>query len=66
MRKFEGLSDFFRNATDEEKREVYVEVIERANEEQLKIIEKAEEIEEIEQSTTRKEPKPADERPTEV
>jgi len=44
MRKFEGLSDFFRNATDEEKREVYLEVIKKANEEQLKIIEKAKEI----------------------
>lgn len=48
MRKFEGLSDFFRNATDEEKREVYLEVMEKANEEQLKIIEKAKEIEEDE------------------
>lgn len=46
MRKFEGLSDFFRNATDEEKKEVYLEVIQKANEEQLKIIEKAKEIEE--------------------
>ena len=45
MRKFEGLSDFFRNATDEEKREVYLEVIEKANEEQLKTIEKSKEIE---------------------
>lgn len=48
MRKFEGLSDFFRNATDEEKREVYLEVIQKANEEQLKIIEKAKEIEDNE------------------
>lgn len=46
MRKFEGLSDFFRNATDEEKREVYLEVMQKANEEQLKIIEQAKEIEE--------------------
>lgn len=46
MRKFEGLSDFFRNATDEEKREVYLEVMQKASEEQLKIIEKAKEIEE--------------------
>ena len=44
MRKFESLSDFFRNATDEEKKEVYLEVIEKANEEQLKTIEKAKEI----------------------
>lgn len=41
MRKFEGLSDFFRNATDEEKREVYLEVINKANEMQRKIIEEA-------------------------
>lgn len=45
MRKFEGLSDFFRNATEEEKIEVYLEVIEKANEEQLKTIEKAKELE---------------------
>jgi len=45
MRKFEGLSDFFRNATEEEKQEVYSEVIEKANQEQLKVIEKAKEIE---------------------
>jgi len=32
MRQFEGLSDFFRNATDEEKKEVYLEVIEKAKE----------------------------------
>lgn len=44
MPQFESLSDFFRNATDEEKREVYLEVIEKANEEQLKTIEKAKEI----------------------
>lgn len=44
MRQFEGLSDFFRNATDEEKREVYLEVIEKANEEQLKVIEKQQEV----------------------
>ncbi|WP_391559720.1 hypothetical protein [Robertmurraya sp.] len=62
MRKFEGLSDFFRNATDEEKREVYLEVMQKANEEQLKIIEKAKELKEIEQSTTRKESQSADER----
>lgn len=46
MRQFEGLSDFFRNATEEEKREVYLEVIEKANEEQLKVIERAKEIKE--------------------
>lgn len=46
MRKFEGLSDFFRNVTDEEKREVYSKVIEKVNEEQLKTIEKAKEIKE--------------------
>ncbi len=51
MRKFEGLSDFFRNATDEEKREVYLEVMEKASEEQLKIIEKAKEIERDKEST---------------
>lgn len=39
MRKFEGLSDFFRNATDEERREVYLEVIQKANEMQNKVIE---------------------------
>jgi len=46
LRQFEGLSDFFRNATEEEKREVYLEVIEKANEEQLKVIERAKEIKE--------------------
>lgn len=51
MRKFEGLSDFFRNATDEEKRKVYLEVIQKANEEQLKIIEKAKELEERDEET---------------
>ena len=51
MRHFEGLSDFFRNATDEEKQEFYSEVIERANQEQLEVIEKAKEIKELEQST---------------
>ena len=50
MRKFEGLSDFFRNSTDEEKQEVYSEVIEKANQEQLKVIEQAKEIKELEQS----------------
>lgn len=44
MREFKGLSDFFRNATDEEKKEFYLEVIQKANEEQLKIIEKAKEL----------------------
>ena len=51
MRKFEGLSDFFRNATDKEKQEVYSEVIEKANQEQLKVIEQAKEVKELEQST---------------
>ena len=46
MRQFEGLSDFFRNATDEEKQEVYLKVIEKSNQEQLKIIEQAKEIKE--------------------
>lgn len=48
MRKFEGLSDFFTNATDEEKREIYSEVIQKANEEQLKVIEQAKETEDNE------------------
>ncbi len=52
MRKFEGLSDFFRNATDEEKREVYLEVIEKANEEQIKTIEKAKEMKERDKEST--------------
>ena len=52
MRQFEGLSDFFRNATDEEKQEVYSEVIEKANQEQLKVIEKAKEIK-FDKETTR-------------
>lgn len=41
MRKFEGLSDFFHNATDEEKEEFYLEVIDKANEMQRQIIEEA-------------------------
>lgn len=53
MKQFNGLSDFFRNATDEEKREVYSEVIEKANAEQLKIIEKARETREIDKEATR-------------
>lgn len=43
MREFRGLSDFFRNATDEDKREVYLEVIQKAAEEQLRTIEKVKE-----------------------
>lgn len=39
MRKFEGLSDFFHNATPEERQEVYAEVLRKANEEQRKILE---------------------------
>lgn len=41
MRKFEGLSDFFHNATDEEKKEFYLEVIDKANEMQRQVIEEA-------------------------
>lgn len=52
MRQFEGLSDFIRNATDEEKQEVYLEVIKKANQEQLKVIEKAKEIK-FDKETTR-------------
>lgn len=48
MRKFEGLSDFFHNATNEEKREIYAEVMKKATEEQLKIIEQAKEMKEDE------------------
>jgi hypothetical protein len=39
MKEFEGLSDFFRNASEEEKREVYLKVIEEANKQQVEIIE---------------------------
>lgn len=39
MREFKGLSDFFLNATPEEKKEVYAEVIRQASEEQRKILE---------------------------
>lgn len=49
MRKFEGLSDFFRNTTDDEKREVYLEVIQKANEMQDKVIEEAK----LEKGTTK-------------
>ncbi len=45
MRKFEGLSDFFMNATDEEKREVYLEVIDKAIIKQNETLDKAKEIE---------------------
>jgi hypothetical protein len=44
MKEFKGLSDFFRNATDEEKHEFYSLVIKKANEEQLKVIEEANKI----------------------
>jgi len=39
MREFKGLSDFFLNATPEEKKEVYSEVLRQASEEQRKILE---------------------------
>ena len=39
MREFKRLSDFFLNATPEEKKEVYTEVIRQANDEQRKILE---------------------------
>lgn len=39
MREFKGLSDFFLNATSEEKKEVYAEVIKQANDDQRKILE---------------------------
>lgn len=39
VREFKGLSDFFLNATPEEKKEVYAEVLKQANEEQRKILE---------------------------
>jgi len=46
MKQFEGLSDFFLNATEEEKTEVYLKVIEEANKQQIEIIEAAKEKEE--------------------
>lgn len=46
MKKFEGLSDFFRNATEEEKTEIYLKVIEEANKQQIEIIEEAKEKQE--------------------
>lgn len=46
MRTFEGLSDFFRNATEEEKEEVYMRVIEKAIQRQNKVIEQCKEVEE--------------------
>lgn len=39
MREFKGLSDFFMNATPEEKKEVFAEVLKQASEEQRKILE---------------------------
>lgn len=39
MREFKGLSDFFMNATPEEKKEVYAEFLKQANDEQRKILE---------------------------
>jgi len=39
MRKFKGLSDFFLNATEEEKREVYSRVIDKSIEMQNKLLE---------------------------
>lgn len=39
MRKFTGLSDFFLNATEEERRDVYLKVIDKSIEMQNKIIE---------------------------
>lgn len=39
MKQFESLSDFFRNATEEEKTEIYLKVIEEANKQQLEIME---------------------------
>lgn len=39
MREFKGLSDFFLNATPEEKKEFYAEVLKQANDEQRKILE---------------------------
>lgn len=41
MRKFEGLSDFFHNATKEEKKGFYLQVIDKDNELQRQIIEEA-------------------------
>lgn len=38
MKQFKGLSDFFRNATEEEKTEIYLKVIEEANKQQIEII----------------------------
>lgn len=38
MIKFKRLSDFFLNATPEEKKEVFAEVVKQANEEQRKIL----------------------------
>lgn len=45
MRQFECLSDFFRNATEDEKREIYLEVIDKAIIEQNKTLDKVKEIE---------------------
>jgi len=39
MREFKGLSDFFHNATTEERQEVYAEVLRKASEQQRKVLE---------------------------
>lgn len=44
MRQFKGLSDFFRNATEDEKREIYLEVIDKAIIEQNETLDKAKRI----------------------
>lgn len=48
MKKFTGLSDFFLNATDEEKREIYLEVINKSIEMQNNVIEEVK----LEEGTT--------------
>lgn len=40
MREFNGLSDFFLNATEEEKIEIYSIVMKEATNEQLRVMEK--------------------------
>lgn len=40
-RKFESISDFFQNATEAQKREVFLSILARANEAQRKVIEQA-------------------------
>ena len=41
IRQFKSFSDFVQNATDEEKREVFMTVIDKANAEQRAVVENA-------------------------